>query len=234
MMFTTDVSLIATFAAGVISFASPCVLPVVPVYVAILAGSAADVQGSSRQVVGRTLCFLAGFTTVFLLMGGTASLLGQLFMDYRDVLRQVGAVFMMVMGLQLAGVFQFHKLQQEWHPWQGSQVSGPLGAVVLGLTVAAGWTPCIGPILASVLTYAGTETTLAQGIVLLLAYSAGFALPFLAVAMAVQRYSANIRAWYRWLPYLQKGSGLLLVLTGGVLFFNQVPRLLGILAGSWY
>ncbi len=225
-----DISLLAAFAAGAVSFLSPCVLPVVPAYLAVLAGGE---TGARRQFAVRTVCFFAGFTVVFVAMGATASLLGQLFLEHQDTVRRVGAVFIVLMGLQLIGLLRLPGLDRERRLAPGGRLGGPLGAFVLGLAITAGWTPCVGPILAAILAYAGIDGTVSHGVLLLTAYAAGFALPFLLFTLLYRRFSARIRARYRWLPVIQRAAGAVLVATGVLLFFDLVQKLLGIIYGYW-
>jgi cytochrome c-type biogenesis protein len=225
-----EVSLLAAFVAGVVSFVSPCVLPMIPVYMAMLAGAGDEAAAANRRLVFHSVCFMAGFTAVFLLMGATASLLGQLFADYQEVIRKAGGLFMVFMGLSLAGLIRIPTLERDWRPLQKGYGKSPLGAVLLGAAITVGWTPCIGPILASVLTYAGIGATLEQGLYLLLAYAMGFAVPFLAFSLLYSRYVSRVRAWYRWRPVIQRTAGCILAVTGVLVYFNLVQRVLGLFA----
>lgn len=224
-----DISLLAAFAAGVVSFLSPCVLPIVPAYLAVLTGDGVG----GRRFVANTVCFFAGFTVVFILMGATASLLGQLFIEHQDAVRKVGAVFIALMGLQLTGLLRLPGLQRELRLAPGGQLGGPLGSFVLGLALTAGWTPCVGPILAAILAYAGIGATFARGVLLLAAYAAGFALPFLLFTVFYKRYSARIRARYHWLPAVQKATGAFLVLTGALPYFDLVQKGIDVIYSVW-
>ncbi len=224
-----DISLLAAFAAGVVSFLSPCVLPIVPAYLAVLTGDGAG----GRRFVVNTACFFAGFTVVFILMGATASLVGQLFLEHQDTVRKVGAVFIALMGLQLTGLLRLPGLHRELRPTPGGRLGGPLGSFVLGLALTAGWTPCVGPILAAILAYAGIGATFTRGVLLLVVYAAGFALPFLLFTVLYKRYSARIRARYHWLPAIQKAAGAFLVLTGALLYLDLVQKGIGIIYSVW-
>ncbi len=226
----SGISLLAAFAAGTVSFLSPCVLPIVPAYLAVPAGGEAD---GRRRYVANTVCFFAGFTVVFIIMGATASLLGQLFLENQDVVRKVGAVFIFLMGLQLAGVIRLPGLERERRLAPGGSLTGPAGAFVLGLALTAGWTPCVGPILAAILAYASIGGDFTRGILLLVAYAAGFALPFLLFTVLYRRYAARIRSRYHWLPVVQKAAGAVLAATGVLLYFNLFQRVLGLLYSSW-
>lgn len=224
-----EVSLFAAFAAGLISFMSPCVLPVLPVYVGLLSG-AGDETATGRYFANTT-AFLAGFTLVFVAMGATASLLGQVLLEYQDILRRAGALFIVFMGLNLAGVVRLPALSRDCRTLPLKPINSPLGSFVLGVAFTAGWTPCVGPILASVLAFASVVGTVEQGIWLLAAYASGFGLPFLVLALICQRYLDRVRALCKWLGNIQRITGIMLVLTGVLLWFNLIQRGLGLIYG---
>jgi cytochrome c-type biogenesis protein len=140
----------------------------------------------------------------------------------------VGALFMVLMGAKLAGIIKLSTLGREWRPLRVGAAGGAFSSMVLGMAVTAGWTPCTGPILASVLTYASIGSTLDKGVYLLLSYSVGFAVPFLLFAFCFNRYYAQMRSWYHWLPIIQKVAGVVLIFTGTLLYFNLMKRVLGI------
>jgi cytochrome c-type biogenesis protein len=227
----SDISLWAAFAAGVVSFVSPCVLPVVPVYIALLAG--AGDEKAERRLVLNGACFLAGFTLIFVLMGVTASIIGQLFLVYQGIVRKIGGVVMVGMGVILLGLDRLPLFNQAWHPRLAKVAGNPLGAMLLGITVAAGWTPCTGPILAAVLAYAGASATAVRGAWLLFAYSAGLALPFLLFALFCRGLSVRMKSWYRWLPLVQKAAGVVLIACGILLYFNWLRIVLALLLSQW-
>jgi cytochrome c-type biogenesis protein len=214
-----DVSLPAAAIGGLISFLSPCVLPLVPPYLSFLAGAtfdqlnAGDDAAVRRRAVTAALLFVAGFTTVFVILGATASALGQLVRQYLDVLSTVAGVAIIVMGLHFLGVFRIHLLYREARPTIEKPV-GLWGAYVMGLAFAFGWTPCIGPILAAILALAGSETSVAKGALLLGVYSAGLGLPFLAAAFAMKPFVAFLKRMRSRFHYVEKTMGGLLVLTG--------------------
>ena len=229
-MLENNLSLVSVFAAGVFSFLSPCVLPMLPAYTAILAGlGGQETEKSQRRLLMNTLSFLGGFTVVFMLMGATASYLGQLFSDYQDALRQGGAIFIIAMGFLMTGLFRVSLLEREYRPWLQQVFRGPAAAFFLGMAFTVGWTPCTGPILAAVLIYAGTASSLSQGAFLLLIYTLGFAIPFLTIALLCDRILPRLRSFYQWLPWLQRIAGVLLVLTGLAIYFDLMQRFLGII-----
>jgi cytochrome c-type biogenesis protein len=199
------------FVAGVLSFLSPCVLPLVPSYLAYVGGTG----GRSRRTSLRNAAtFVAGFSTVFVALGASASALGALLRAYRDVLSVAGGVLVVVFGLILLGAFRLPFLMRTARFRGPTDAATPVGAFLLGTAFAAGWTPCIGPVLGGVLTLAGTQDTLAQGVLLLVAYSAGLAIPFLASALAFQPFLALSRKVGRSLPWIERGAGALLVVAG--------------------
>jgi len=229
-----NITLIAAFIAGAISFLSPCVLPVLPTYTAFLAGEGTTTANTASNRSGfilNTLCFLSGFTIVFVLMGATASYFGQIFLDYQEVIRKSGALFMIIMGGHLLGVFRVAALQREYRPRLTTTLGGPVGAFILGVAFTAGWTPCIGPILTSILVYASTTATLGQGALLLFVYAMGFCSPFLIVALLLNKYLYKVRKIYKWLPLVQQISGAVLIMVGIIIYFDLMQKILGAVWG---
>src|SRR3954452_25075084 len=193
-----DVSLPAAGFGGLISFLSPCVLPLVPPYLSFLAGTtfdqlaAGDDRAVRRRALLAALLFVAGFTTVFVLLGATASALGQIVRQYLQVLSMVAGFAIIVMGLHFLGLFRIGLLYREARIDVQRPV-GLWGAYVMGLAFAFGWTPCIGPILAAILAVAGSETSVAHGALLLAVYSAGLGVPFLLAAFAMKPFTAFMK-----------------------------------------
>lgn len=219
-------SLATAFSAGILSFLSPCVIPILPTYTAFLAGSGAKVGEKPTQwrFLVNSLFFLAGFTLVFVAMGATASFLGQILFDYQDVIRKIGAVFMMVMGLHLLGFLPFSFLHREYRPLLNQTFQGPLGALILGIAFTAGWTPCTGPILASILVYAGTASTMVQGAFLLFVYAMGFAVPFFCIAVILNQCLGKVTKLNQLLPSIQKIAAGLLFIAGICVYFDFMQR----------
>ncbi len=225
-----NISLLAAFAGGLLSFLSPCVLPLLPVYSALLAGTAAAAaERNPATIYLNAGCFLLGFTVVFIVMGATASLLGQWFLYYQPEIRKIGAVLIIIMGLCLTGWLRITPLEREYRPLLARAFQGPGGAFLLGISFTAGWTPCTGPILASILLYAGGNMTVVGGVGLLLVYALGFSLPFFLLAVVLRRYLNRIRSFYRWLPRLQRLAGYILIITGILLGFDWLQKGLGLL-----
>jgi cytochrome c-type biogenesis protein len=214
-----NVSLPAALLAGLISFLSPCVLPLVPPYLCYLAGTTLDelqaqtAQRTRHDTIIASLLFVAGFTTVFVTLGATASAFGQVIRQFNTALSIAAGLAIIAMGLHFVGLFRLDFLYREKRV-EVERRPGFLAAYVMGLAFAFGWTPCIGPILAAILTIAGSEATVAKGALLLAVYSAGLGLPFIAAALAVGGFLRFLRRFRRYFGSVEKVAGALLVLTG--------------------
>jgi cytochrome c-type biogenesis protein len=215
----TDVSLPAAAFAGVLSFLSPCVLPLVPPYLCFLAGTTIEEfseggeRRAQRDVLIAGVLFVLGFSTVFVMLGATASVLGQVIRQYLDVLSIMAGVAILMMGLHFLGVFRLAFLYREARVRVEKPV-GLWGAYVMGLAFAFGWTPCIGPILAAILAVAGSEDTVLRGATLLGVYSAGLGVPFLLAAVALEPFTALMKRFRSRMGLIEKAMGALLVVTG--------------------
>jgi cytochrome c-type biogenesis protein len=215
-----DVTIYAALFAGLLSFLSPCVLPLVPPYLVYLAGTSlerfADGETEPRvrwDTVGAAALFVAGFSTVFVALGASASAFGSLIRAYADKLALVAGVVIIIMGLHFLGVTRLALLYREKRVTVPKPV-GLWGAYVMGLAFAFGWTPCIGPILAVILAIAASEATVTKGAGLLAVYSLGLGIPFLAAAFAVEPFAKFLARFRGYLPMVEKTMGGLLVLTG--------------------
>jgi cytochrome c-type biogenesis protein len=213
----TEVGFFIALSAGVLSFLSPCVLPLVPSYLSFVTGmSLEELEGGadrSRTMVHAVL-FVAGFTLVFVLLGASASFLGQFFRAYDIWVARIGGVIILLLGLHLTGVLRFTPLMREARVHVADQPVGRLGAVFVGMAFGAGWTPCIGPVLGGILTYAYVQDTFWSGVGLLFVYSMGLAVPFLLTALALDRFLLGFKRFRRFLPAVQVASGVLLIVLG--------------------
>lgn len=209
-------SLAIALLAGVLSFLSPCVLPIVPPYLAYMSGiSMRDLtRDKPGGAVVPALFFVMGLSTVFLFLGFTASSLGRLFLEYRTEFAQAAGVVVIVLGLHFIGIFRLGFLMREARLDAGDQGGSAFGAYVLGLAFAFGWTPCIGPILGMILTLAATEDSVGRGTALLGVYALGLGLPFLLAAVFVTRSMALMTRLKPWLGIIEKTMGVFLVLVG--------------------
>lgn len=220
------------FTAGLLSFLSPCVLPLVPSYVTFVTGlSLEDAQRSRRTALVHALLFVLGFTLIFLAFGATATLLGRLLLAYRVWITRVGGALVLVFGLYLLGVLRIGALSRERRVHLSDKPLGYLGTVLVGLAFGAGWSPCLGPILASILTYTATQTELTRGLVLLGAYSLGLAVPFVIAAVALERFLASMTHLRRHLHVVSLVAGALMVVIGLLMLTNYFGALFGALQG---
>lgn len=227
-----DVGFGAALLAGLLSFISPCVLPIVPPYLAYLAGLSFDQvreRGSepvvARQIMLASTAFVAGFTTVFVALGATASIIGQAVAQWFDVLSVIAGVIIIVMGLHFLGVFRLGLLYREARVQVAKKPAGPIGAYVMGLAFAFGWTPCVGPVLAAILFIAGAEDTALRGAGLLAVYSFGIGLPFILAAVFASRFIGWANRFKRHMATVEKAMGALLVITGILFITGQMSRI---------
>lgn len=217
-----------SFAAGVLSFLSPCVLPLIPSYISFITGlGLEDIQRSRRTAIVHSLLFIAGFTIVFLALGATATVLGQLLFRYRDWVGRIGGVLVIVLGLYLLGAFNLSALARERRIHVAEKPLGYFGTLLVGMAFAAGWTPCIGPILGGVLTYTASSADLNRGLVLLLAYSAGLAVPFLLAALMLERFMGLLQRHRGRLIWMSRASGVLLIAIGILMVTGSMTVLSG-------
>ena len=218
--------------AGILSFLSPCVLPIFPSYLSFITGlSFSELSGSvnnvrtRRAIILNALCFIFGFSVVFMALGASFSLLGQLLFDYQQILRKVGGVLIILFGLYIAGFLTLPFLTRTFQLELKDRPAGYLGAFIVGVTFAAGWTPCVGPILGSILLYASTAKTAYTGIMMLGAYSLGLAIPFFLSALALNRFLDYFDRFKRLIPVVSTVGGIFLIFVGGLLLTNYFTLL---------
>ena len=222
-----EISFIGALVAGILSFLSPCVLPLVPPYLCFLGGVSLEQMsegegpdpGVMRRVLLSALVFVLGFSTVFVSFGATASTIGQFVGDYMDVMSQIAGVVIIILGLHFIGLFRIPILYREARFHAEKQPAGLIGPYIIGLAFAFGWTPCVGPVLAALLMVAGSEATVTYGASLLAVYSAGIGIPFLIAAFAMKPFLAFMGRFRRHLKTVERVLGGLLVITG-VLFMT--------------
>jgi len=232
-----QVSLLAAFLAGVVSFISPCVLPLVPSYVTFITGVSFDELTAGnvgpqvrRLTIIHSLAFILGFSLVFIALGASATVAGQCLREDQDTVRRVGGVLIIVFGIFLTGLIPIPALSRERKKQLTTKPLGILGSVLVGVTFAAGWTPCIGPILASILIYASTAKTVSTGILLLSVYSLGLGLPFFIASLALNSFLAASRGIRKHLRTIEVASGVVLILFGALLVSNLFPRFVSFLS----
>jgi cytochrome c-type biogenesis protein len=220
--------LFVAFAAGLLSFLSPCVLPLVPSYIGFLTGmTLPEMTGRRRIAVLHALLFVAGFSLVFVLLGASATALGSALKYYQTWIARIGGVLVILFGLLCLGVVKVGFLEQERRLQLQHKPVGFLGSAVVGMAFGAGWTPCIGPVLGAILSLAATSDSVTRGMLLLGVYSAGLAVPFLVAAIAVESFLDWFQRFRRFLPWVMRVSGVLLIFVGGLMATGQFTRLAG-------
>jgi cytochrome c-type biogenesis protein len=230
------VSVSLAAAAGLVSFLSPCVVPLVPSYLSFVSGLTLEEltnpsSAHRRRTMLRATLFVAGFSLVFISLGAVATTLGTLIARSLPWMQRVGGVLVVLFGAQLLGLLRIAPLMRERRVHISSPRAGHLGAFVVGIAFGAAWTPCVGPVLATILLYAGTRDTIARGTELLAAYAVGLALPFLLLAMLSDRLLSRVRAASRWSRPLEVITGAVLVVVGLTLVTGRFQSLTAMLAG---
>src|SRR6185369_15459787 len=227
-----DISLLGAFAAGILSFLSPCVLPLVPSFLTYLTGlTFTDLQAEHpthvvrKRIIIHSLLFISGFTLVFVLLGASATLVGSFLREHMKAMQRIGAVLIMLFGLHVSGLLPIRMLLGEKRVNIRNKPAGYLGSVLVGITFAAGWTPCIGPILASILMVAAAESTVNRGIILLLAYSLGLGIPFFLSSLAIHRFLTLFNRFKKHIRLFEIVTGILLFVVGILLFFDKLTML---------
>ncbi len=225
---------LAAFVAGIISFLSPCVLPLVPGYVSLISGATVEELQSGESRVFRRLMlnsvmFILGFSVVFISLGAAATTIGGWTRHYHAVLSRIAGVIIIIFGLHLTGIFKIKALYADKRLHSTGTGKTPLGAFIVGFSFAFGWTPCIGPILSVILAFAGSQNTVSRGIFLLAIYSAGLAIPFLLTSLGVGRFLAFYTRFRRHLHAVEVFSGVLLIVVGLLIFTRHFTILSGYL-----
>lgn len=229
-----ELSLLVAMGAGVLSFLSPCVLPLVPSYLAFLSGVSAPARAPAALAgpsLGRAktllhaVLFIGGFSLVFIALGASFSLLGQVLFQYRVPLQKVGGTLIVLFGLSVAGVLRLPFLMRERRVHPQARPAGYFGSVLVGIAFASGWTPCVGPVLGSILAQAGTADRASDGVAMLGAYAAGLGVPFFLSAVALERFSQFFERFRRFLPLVDILAGAVLIAVGVLLFTGTMTSL---------
>ena len=232
-MLTESISFPAAFIAGLLSFFSPCILPLIPGYFTFITGFSLDRlihdehAEIRRKVVLSTLLFVLGFSFVFMLMGASASYLGGLFYQYRKLIRIAGGILIIVLGIHLTGLIRIPGLDLEKRIQLDKKPVHFFGTILIGMAFGAGWSPCIGPLLGSILIVAGSQETVWQGMLLLGVYSAGLAIPFIIMSVFINYVLVFIKKAGKTMRYINAVAGILLIVMGLFLVTNKLYILAG-------
>jgi cytochrome c-type biogenesis protein len=224
-----NVSLLAAFAAGFLSFISPCVLPLIPGYISFVSGVSVDEMRSDAppaasrlQVFFTSLAFVLGFSLVFIALGASATAVGKFMFSKLPLLSKLAGVVLIIFGLHTMGVFRLAWLDTEKRVHQQRKPAGPLGAMLVGVAFAFGWTPCIGPILGGILAIAGSKNTVAEGVTLLAVYSLGLGIPFLITSLAINQFFGAAKRIRKYYHAIELTSGVLLIAIGVLIITGQL------------
>ena len=233
-MISMEVTYIGAFIAGLLSFLSPCVLPLIPSYIMYITGlSYPDLQAEHPSHVIRnksifhSLSFICGFTVVFVLLGASATYIGSFLHEHATIIRKVGGVLLVLMGAHVTGLLPIRFLLGEKRVSITHKPAGYIGSFLVGIAFAAGWTPCIGPILAAILAVAATEERVYQGVLLLLVYSIGLGVPFFLSALAMHRFLIIFTRFKRYIHAFEIITGIFLIIIGVLIYSNWLSRLSG-------
>jgi cytochrome c-type biogenesis protein len=226
-MFTESISYSAALIAGLLSFFSPCILPLIPAYFVFISGFTVDEltgceNGIRKKVILSTIAYVLGFSSVFILMGASASYLGSFIQIYSTPIRIIGGILIMFLGLHLTGWLRFNALEFEKRVHLDKKPIHFLGTFIVGMAFGAGWSPCIGPLLGSILILAGSKETIGEGVILLGVYSFGLAVPFMVLSVFIDVMLVFLKKATRALQYFNRISGILLILLGLTLVLNKM------------
>ncbi len=227
---TQEVSIPLAFMGGILSFISPCILPLVPSYISFVTGISFEeltreegTKNLKRIILSNSLMFILGFSTVFVvILGASAQLFGQLFMEYQDLIRKIGGLVIIFLGVHIIGIVNIGVLQRErrFHFFR-EKPTGFLGSFLVGVGFAAGWTPCIGPILSMIFTVAVTSESSWAGVLLFVSYSMGLAIPFMLTSLGINTFLKYFQRLKRHMRVISIVTGVLLIVTGLLIFFNS-------------
>ena len=227
-----DISIPMAFLAGILSFLSPCVLPLLPSYVSFITGISFEQLTSEKDrkrvrflTITNSLAFVAGFSAVFISLGASSSFFGQIFYKYREWIRIGGGILVIIFGLFISGIIKLDLFLKEKRLYLHGKPAGYLGSFLVGMTFAAAWSPCIGPILGTILLYAASEGSTSYGLKLLSVYSLGLCLPFFLSSLALNTFLSYSKVLYRFMKVIMLLSGLLLIIFGIMLLSNKVREI---------
>lgn len=231
-MQTANIGFFGAFIAGLLSFLSPCVLPLIPSYITYITGiSFADLKAEHpshlvrRKTMVHSLLFIAGFTVVFVALGASATFIGSFFQEHMVIIRRIGGILIIIFGIHVTGLVPLALLLGERRITIHRKPAGYIGSFLVGFAFAAGWTPCIGPILASILMVAATETTIVRGMMLLLTYSLGLGTPFFFSSLALHRFLILFNRYKKAIRIFEIITGLFMIVIGALVFTNYLSAL---------
>lgn len=223
-MLNENISYTIALAAGFVSFFSPCIIPLIPAYIMYLTGATMEEELQDKRwfALTRTLGFVLGFTIIFIIMGTSASFIGKVFIRNKKIFSKISGILIILFGLNMMGILKIGLINKERKVKRPKKITNWFSSTVMGMAFAAGWTPCFGPVLASILMYAGGSDTISKGVILLLVYSIGMAIPFILTALFINVFIDLMNRAEKLLFYLPKIGGLIMVIFGILVFFDKV------------
>jgi len=230
-MITQNISYHAAFIAGLLSFFSPCILPLIPAYFTLITGfsleelTQANTASIRKKVIISTVAYILGFSTIFIILGASASFVGQMIQQYQEAIRIIGGHIICILGFHLLGIIHISGLDFEKRVHFNQKPLHFMGTFIIGMAFGAGWSPCIGPILGSIFILAANQNSIGQGIILLTLYSAGLAIPFLLISFSIQSLLGWLARAKRFIAYVNAISGTLLIIIGILLITNKLQIL---------
>lgn len=235
-MDSTQLSIFVAFSAGFLSFVSPCVLPLVPSFVTYITGLTFEDITSAKEksrvryiTITNSLAFIGGFSFIFVLLGASATFIGEIFLSYQDIIQKIGGILIVLFGLYIMGIIKLNFLTREKKFHIENKPAGYIGSFLVGMAFAAGWTPCVGPILGSILLYASTTGSVAKGMGLLAVYSFGLGLPLFISALAINTFLSTFKVIARYMRWITILSGAFLIIVGIMIFTGSFTFLT-----SWF
>jgi len=233
-----NVSVVTAFVFGIISFVSPCVLPIVPGYLSFISGYSFDEMSRSarpelfKKVTINSLLFVLGFSVIFVALGASATVIGRFLLDKLNLFSKIAGIVIIVFGFHMVGLFKINFLNYEKRFHAGKKI-GLLGSFIAGLAFAFGWTPCIGPVLAAILAIAAQQDTIGKGIILLSVYSLGLGIPFLVSSLSINAFLGFFKRFKRYIRWVEITGGVLLIVVGILIMTNNLTVLSGYFA-KWF
>jgi cytochrome c-type biogenesis protein len=227
MGFAESISLPLAFGAGFLSFFSPCILPLIPVYIMYMTGVSLEDELEKRRMLAltRTFGFVIGFTIIFMIMGTSASFIGKVFIRNKQIFAKISGVLIVIFGLNMMGILKIGFLDMNKRMKAPKKMTNWFSSVLMGMAFAAGWSPCFGPVLGSILIYAGGTDTISKGIYLLLIYSLGMAIPFMLTALFINTFTKLMAKGEKFINYIPKIGGAFMVVFGVLVFFDLVVNI---------
>lgn len=231
MLELFDVSLPMAFGFGFLSFFSPCILPMIPVYIMYITGVSmeSEVQDNRALALKRTFAFILGFTIIFMIMGTSASLIGQVFARNKGIFSKISGILIIIFGLSMTGILKIDLLNMNRTMKAPKKMTSWFSSTLMGMAFAAGWSPCFGPVLASILVVAGNSDTVLKGSFLLFIYSLGMAIPFILTALFIGTFTKLMNKGEKIMKYIPIVGGILMIIFGLLIFFDKMTYISGLL-----